>query len=471
MPVSVAWILAAILLAVAATIDHVPRFFLGDSIAYLSTDASHLPPDRSWTFGLLSRWLLITSGHHLTFLVVQLGAFLAVLMACLTFFDAARRRSKVAYSAFVAIACIDPLLGLYARFYMSDLTACLLFVTFLACVCRASKGSWGTFFRWMPAMAVCITGAVFARVAYLPIALMTIMVAGLWASRHAPSLVGRLGMLTALPLLSAGVLLGANAAVFADRFPGELFLNKSAGIFLLGTFAPAVIADDFRSAGIPVLDGEVEMLDLPNYDKRGTQIWGTNERSAQVLIRKHLRLTDPYSTELDSVSKRIVWHALLRDPWGVAQVYGNSLLFYFQPYQWRRFLKHEVGLTRTLPADAVADLNRIASPSIRMDITQVRSPMLNAFLRTATIYPILLLIGAAAACRHLLNARSSVGGVLASAGLLAVLAAAPLYSVYVIPRYVIASVLLTYLICFMLLSPRTTIHLRPHAVHRGGADS
>lgn len=452
--IGVVWVLAALLLAGEAWVDHLPRFFLGDSVAYLSTDAIHLPPDPSWAFGLLSRWLLVTSGHHLAFLIAQLGAFLAVLMGCLTFFDPARGRSRVAYAVFVALACLDPLLGLYARFYMTDLLACLLFVGFLACVCRALLGSWGQLFWWMPAMAVCITGAVFARVAYLLIGLLTIGIAGLWAVRCRPGLVSRLVVVAALPLVAAGALLGANRAVFAERFPGELFLNKSAGIFLLGTFAPAVTADDFRAAGVPVLDSEVAALDLPSYDKRGAQIWGSDERSAQGLIRMHLGLTATYPAALDSVSKSVVWHAVVRNPLAVAAVYGNGLLFYFQPHQWRRFLKHEVGLTRILPANAVQDLNRIAAPAVAADITQVRSPMLDGFLRGATLYPVLLIIGAAAACWQLLRRRSSIEGVLASAALLAVLASAPLYSVYVIPRYVIGAVLLTYLVGAELFSRR-----------------
>lgn len=59
-----------------------------------------------------------------------------------------------------------------------------------------------------------------------------------------------------------------------------------------------------------------------------------------------------------------------------------------------------------------------------------RSLVMNAFLWFGPGYAVLLLLGV---------------GALASAGFLAVVASAPLYMAYVIPRYVIAAVLLGYL--------------------------
>ena len=256
-----------------------------------------------------------------------------------------------------AAACLDPMLGLYARFYMSDLLAGLLFVAFLACICCALKRFMG---HLLP---------VVARGAGMPHR-RRLRPRRLPADRDAdhrhrraldPAIStqppGKMAVLSIVPLVSAGMLAGANMAVFAGRFPGELFLNKSAGIFLFGAFAPAITAADFRAAGVPALDTEIQALDLQNYDKRGTQIWGTDDHSAQGADPSPPRLDGSYPPELDSVSKSIVWHAFLRDPLAIATVYAKSLLFYVQPSQWRRFLKHELGLTRLLPQETVDDLN------------------------------------------------------------------------------------------------------------------
>lgn len=443
----VVWVLAAVLLAVGLLADHVPRFFQGDSISYISTDGVYVPPDRSWAFGFAINWLLRTSGSHLTFMAVQLVALLAVLMGCIAFFDPPVRRAVLAYAAFVAVACLDPMLELYARFYMTDLLACLCFIAFLACWSRGMSGPWGRFVRWLPGMAACVIGAVFTRVAYVPIAVLTVLIAGAWSLLYRRAMLGRMGLVLTLPFVAVGALVAANTALFSQRFAGELFLTKSSGIFLLGTFAPALSAEDFRAAGVPVSDAEVALLDLQDYDRRGGQIWGTDERSAQVLIRNRLGLKTDYPADLDSVCLRIVSHAFRRAPFAVAGVYLESLLFHFEPSQWRRFLEHEAGLTRRLPDGFVPFINRIAGPPITADITQARSPVLDAYLRVAPMYPLLLLLGGvAAACWRLLAGPPTMGGVLVGAALLAVLATAPLYTVYVIPRYVIAAIFLVYLL-------------------------
>jgi hypothetical protein len=45
-------LIAFALLGAGLLIDHMPRFYQGDSLSYLSTGEGWMPPDRSWAFGL-----------------------------------------------------------------------------------------------------------------------------------------------------------------------------------------------------------------------------------------------------------------------------------------------------------------------------------------------------------------------------------------------------------------------------------
>lgn len=457
-------------------LDHKPRFFLGDSISYLSTDGSYMPPDRSWMFGLMINWLLHHTRSHIAYLIIQASLFVVALALCSNLLTPSTRWQSVLCGAFLMFACLDPMLNLYERFYMTDFLACLLFVAFLSCLCRALRTSWSGFLLWLPVMATLMTAAVFTRVAYALIVMLTIGIAGLGAIRYRQPVLRRLAIVLALPPLAIALLIAANSVVFADRFPGERFLNKLSGVFLMGTFAPALTAADFRTAGVPVSAAEIEALDLPNYDKRGSQIWGDDERSAQVLVKRHLGIIEDYTARMDSVCSQIFWNAVRRDPLAIARVYINTLLMHFQPSLWRRYLDHEIGLTRTLPQGFVDWVNRVSNQPITANITEESSPVLAAFRWFAPAYALLLLAGLVAACWRLLAGRAEMGGVLVSAGFIAVVVTAPLYTVYVIPRYVIAAVFLGYLLWADLVmgllsvggvAPHEGRRLAPHPSHQG----
>ena len=442
---------AAALLSIGLLVDHLPRFFQGDSISYLSTDGVYIPPDRSWAYGFAVNWLLRVTHGYMAYIIIQLGLLLGALALCSVFFRPVRR--PAIFTVFIVLACMDPMVELYARFYMTDLVACLLFVTFLACLCLALRAPRNRFLPWMALLLVLVVAAVATRVAYAPVIVLTVLLAGVSCVRTGEP-VGRLAAILALPPLAVAVLVAANGVVFANRFPGERFITKLSGVFLLGTFAPALVADDFRAAGLDVSDSDIQALDLQDYDKRSNQIWGDDIHSAQVLIRQRLGVSKDYTALVDRVSSRVVMHAALRDPLAIGRVFGTTLLFHFSPAQWQRHLDHEVGMTRLLPQGFVDFFNRVSHSSITARIVEEPSPALTVFRWIAPAYPVLLGAGLLAALGCLLVGRGSMGRVLVSAGLAANLLTVPLYTVYVIPRYVIAAVLLSYLLGTVLLADK-----------------
>ena len=442
----VTWLIAASLLLTSLIMDHVPRFFQGDSVSYLSTDGTYIPPDRSWAFGFAVNWLLRETGSELAFMSIQLLCLLLVLIICRVFFGNSGLLHKISYAAFVIIVCLDPLIELYARFYMTDLLACLFFIVFLSIMHISLQRPIKEFLKWLPAMVLCVISAVFTRVAYMPILFITMTIILIWSLAFQRSAIPRLITLLTLPIIAAVALVGTNMVVFSNKFPDEVFLTKSSGIMLLGAFAPALTAQDFRDAGVPVLDSEIEALNLPNYINRGAQIWGSDERSAQVLLRRKLSLTEDYPAKLDSVSSQIVLNAALRDPVSFMHVYLVSLALHFQPSEWKQFLVHEAGLDRELPSGFIGYINRIAGPPIQADVTETRSPIMQEFLSIVPLYPFLIIAGILGACWRLLIQSVCASSTIVSAALLAVMVTVPLYTVYVIPRYLIGAIFLTYLV-------------------------
>src|SRR5262249_39020530 len=106
---------------VTLVIDPNPQFFLGDSGSYLFTAVSGwIPPDRSYVYGFIIRWLCLGSGSLFPLLLVQAFAssFSAAILgwSIQRFLQTSRRLTialTIAYS-------LDPLQLMYDRFVMAE---------------------------------------------------------------------------------------------------------------------------------------------------------------------------------------------------------------------------------------------------------------------------------------------------------------------------------------------------------------
>ena len=132
------WRLTLLALALKAIIliaDPNPQLFLGDSASYLNTAITGaIPPDRSYLYGYVIRWICDTSGSLFSLLLVQTlaSSISAGLLGWIL-------RRFLEAPAFLASACtlaysLDPLQLLYDRFVMAEtfsLFAAMVFVTLL----------------------------------------------------------------------------------------------------------------------------------------------------------------------------------------------------------------------------------------------------------------------------------------------------------------------------------------------------
>ena len=441
-------VLAAVaaVLALSVMIDPIPRFFQGDSISYLMTGIDWIPPDRSWAFGYLVHGLVVrTHGFHAFIILSNIVLWAAI--ACGRFWFAGRgRRAALGYATFALLAVLDPLLAIYTRFYMSDLFAFVCFLGFLAAFRRGLRQG-RRFAPALLAMAAFAVAAVFLRVAYAAViegTAVIVLVASLW-SVSIPQR-ARIGAVMLLPMVAVGVLGIANTIVFGREFHHEFFINKLSGSLLMSVFAPAIDRSDFAAAGVKLSKSEFDDLVLGDYDKRGNVTFRADRYGATFLIGEKLGVHDGYDDRLNRICGRIVRHAAERDPAAIARIYGWTLATYVEPSRWRYSFPVEIGTHRPLPLSFVTMMNSFGGHELYPSITARRSIVLGAFMAVMPIYPRLLLVLSALALLTLATRRAQPGALVASAGLLGSLLAAPIYSEGVTPRYVLPTIFLGYLL-------------------------
>lgn len=114
------------------SLDPLPKFYLGDSISYIYTATSGwIPPDRSYFYGYVIRWLALWTASLTPLLIVQvcLGSVVAVIAAwiCWTIFELPLWASFLAGSA----CCLDPLQLFWERAVMTETISLFFFALLL----------------------------------------------------------------------------------------------------------------------------------------------------------------------------------------------------------------------------------------------------------------------------------------------------------------------------------------------------
>jgi hypothetical protein len=430
-------------------LDTVPRFFQGDSVSYLMTGFNNwLPPDRSWVFGFASAFILRHGHGPVLFILLQ--TLLLTLIVCasrLLLGPAACRRPVLL--VLVGCTCLDPLIEIYTRFFMSDFVAFGAFILFLVGYRAALKqdGARSIAVAGLLLMFTAGAVAVFMRVAYSLIIEATsflILVAFCTRLRGRQWLPALLGV--AIPFLLIGCVIASNGVVFSKQFPGEHFVTKLSGVFLAGVFAPAVSEADFAKADIPITSAEFAKLNLGDYGKRVRQVWNKDPDDLQQFLKDKLGVRQDYDARVDSAATALVKAAAIRAPWGILKVYLVSARLYLEPGQWQRQTYGEMGLSQALPAYFVSYFNDISVMKITPDITAVKSALIRAYQALAPFYPAQIILGLIALITLLVREGRNDVVIILGAALIADLVTVPVYSNYLIARYILAALFINYLL-------------------------
>ncbi len=430
--------------------DFVPRFWQGDSLSYLMTGEGWIPPDRSWAFGFFANYIFRHTRGGSAFILMQVG-IMALLIAAGRLYFPDGRKPGIVYGAIAIVLALDPCLEIYTRFFMSDFLAfAFFFLALLALLRLMSESAEGEhFWFWICCFVTSGMAAIWVRVAYAVIIEIALLLTALMR-------IGRLSRrqwlalcLSALaPFLAVASILAANRVIFADQFPHELFVNRLSGVLSAAVFAPAMQKADFDKVGILITDAEFERLDLKNYNKRSYHVWAGEHDALHQFLRDKLGVKEgePDTAAVGKAASGLVRSAFLRNPFAVAKVYVRGLLSYASPPRWRAQGPNESGLTRPLPGYFVSFWNRYSALKVDPDITSIRSPLVRIFEATLYFYPFVLLLGAIASVYLIITERSRPNAVVLTAGFAAVFASAPLYSDYILARYVMGAVVNSYLL-------------------------
>lgn len=286
--------------------DPTLRLFMGDSASYLhSALTGWMPPDRSFTYGILVRVSAVTFGSPLALVLLQTlsGIACSVLLTGLLN-QGLGVRFGLAAAAGLLLA-LDPGQLLYERMMMAESAGTLALVAHVMLLAvYARTGSW----RWMVRAAVLGITAVSLRFSLLPVVLGLALTAPLVAALHAPRqrpVLVQLAQHLAIALLATGTLHLAYMQCYRLMPGGEAGYMPASGMMRIGLVAPMVRAEHFEGTGVPgsiLADVEPALVDPRN---RESHVW-TPGGLYQTIAR--------HTDRPEQVARTITSRALRDDP-------------------------------------------------------------------------------------------------------------------------------------------------------------
>ena len=336
---------------ITVVIDPNPQFFLGDSGSYLYTAVTGwIPPDRSYLYGFLIRWLCLGSGSLFPLVLAQTLA--SSLSAGILGWSLRRfLQAPPALTIVITVAyCLDPLQLMYDRFVMAEsfsLCAGMIFVGLLLVFIDTGKR------RFLVFASVAGITAVALRISYLP---------AVTALSFAAPLI-RLFCIDSerakdvrLRLTQCGYSLGVIAVSHFTLHMGY----KSLTGMLSGAPPAYQYADGFSllSSWCPLMNSEdLHAADVSDQTLTGTYPRTLEGRRAQRWMDKGivLALTHAYRDprQANAVAKKIAFHILRRDPVGVANLGLRTYLRGYGKDVIKGCIKEDTGRDRPIPPELV----------------------------------------------------------------------------------------------------------------------
>ncbi|MEI8196240.1 MAG: hypothetical protein WCI73_10055, partial [Phycisphaerae bacterium] len=369
------WVFGAIL-AVKGLLfwgDHTPMFFLGDSVAYLSTATGDwIPPDRSFFYGWIIRFLAVRTGS-LTMLLASQTLASALTALCGVFILRRYLAVSPAGAALMGLICaVEPLQLLYERYVMTEAFSLLIFALFTTLALGYLKHPSVVRIVLVQLAGVVLIGL---RVSFLPeVEAATLLV----------PVLGGLGALTgevsrnrvrlksaghsALRWRRLGVHLGLSCVLFFGlhygykRYYAGLIQHElphatpayyyENGFHLLAFVAPIVQPCDFPNAAKADAIFQNLAYDLGDPQTRGKQRWVEGGLIA------HLKAAYPNPLEANRLAAATAWNAVKRDPRGEFLLALTGFADYWNRDHLRAGMIMDRGGDRELPPDLLLLLHQ-----------------------------------------------------------------------------------------------------------------
>lgn len=322
---------------------------MGDSGAYLYTALhGYIPHDRGFVYGFLLRPLAVWP-HSLRFLVFAQATMSAISAWLIAVSLKDGFGVPFRWAALLSFLCaVEPLQLISERYILTDTVALFLFAVLITVTLSFCRHRTGIRLALALLAGVALIGI---RISYLPIVLLnSLLLPFLWfRSRSVAAATGldrrpfsaKSVRLAALFLLWLGVgqllLYGyryLNAAVSNMATPEYFYMD---GFILLSDVAPIITADDFPSAipGSQILTGAGATLRDPIY--REAQLFAPNGLCS--VIRRIV----PDEYQANKLAKNIALHAIATHPLSFARLAIHTWAEYFHVSLLRAFLNLDEG--------------------------------------------------------------------------------------------------------------------------------
>ncbi len=348
-------------------LDPVPKFFFGDSACYIYCATSDwIPEDRSFTYGFVIGPLIEWSGSLVPLLLLQLaasaGSALLLGFALDRYFTV---RRFIAWAA--AILCsLEPIQLLYERYVMTETLSLFLFAAYVLAAFEYIRRR-----RVVVLAAVQILGAlvVSLRVSYLPVVMLNTLLLpllGMFQSRRTDVPENqeesdgsasawresrrRLGPVLhlAISVVMMMALHGGLKELYSDLTGCPPGYHASEGFFLLATWAPLVIPEDF-----PLPEARSAVFDNPRFDLKDRHL-RTEQLFEYAGLCWRIRFAlaeyggEDADTEKNGVANEIArstaMNVLKRDPMGVVGLSLQTLADYFDVGLIRKVIENDLAM-------------------------------------------------------------------------------------------------------------------------------
>ena len=313
-------------------VDSQPAYFSGDSEAYLATaTVRYIPPDRSFLYGLLLRRVAYRT--HSLEAMIWMQVLLSAMAAWLLSFALRKIFSAPSWlaAAFGILCSGEPLQLLAERYVLTECCANFLFVLhFVLALLYVKRGKlWALL--GTQAIGVVLIGF---RISFLPEVLINSVLVPLLSPyaiallRTAKSKISarQIGLLAAH--LSLSLLVSQGLLTEYRHWYGKLTGREPAlfyhdGAFLVAAFSPLIEPEDF-----PVTYKRAAIFGNLRYDPHDI-----STRPAQHFLDgglwPNIRKEFPDEKQANDLAAATAFHALVRQPAGIARLSLQTFLLYF----------------------------------------------------------------------------------------------------------------------------------------------
>ena len=346
-----AWMigLVVVLKLAAVLIDPQMRLFLGDSATFLLAARvdDWLPPDRSFVYPNLIRWMVLPTGSLGVLLYWQTlaGIVTALLMGWIL-----RARLDLPRTLTLVVVCVFALAPeqlFYERMVLAETFGLCAFVAFFA---AASAYLVRGAVIWLPITLVLGLAAVSLRMNYAPVVIVISLGLPLLrlfdADARPPWRVPLAHCLVALACFA--LTHGAYRDYVGQRFETEPGYIGSTGFMRMGLVAPLIKPADFVRAGLPADFAKRLTFDLADPDTRPAQLW-TAGGLADAIAKEGL--------DVDATCRKLSDHAFRDDPFGLVRLGVYTLGGYFDHANARMRLTKDLARNPSpYPDKVIADV-------------------------------------------------------------------------------------------------------------------